>query len=304
MKAKKQQKKKLRASNYLKIAVSILLILVSLISLASAVTINSVSTSPSQVVPGSTAKVSLSLENNLDEDVEDVQVVLDFSDKELPLAPYASSSEQSIDKIREDESESLSFTLIVLPEAASGVYKLPVKVSYTYKDLRVEKKDLISVVVNSQPQLKVSSEGVLVEGSERKVIVQVINYGLADVKFVSVETPKTISNGRIVAPYYSYIGDISSDDFDSVEYTIFLDSNSDVEELSLPLTIRYKDATNKDFIQNEVVVIPAYSLKEAQQQGIVTAPNYLLYGAIATIVLLFVLYRVVKKSRKKKIGVH
>ena len=266
MKAKKQQKKKLRASNYLKIAVSILLILVSLISLASAVTINSVSTSPSQVVPGSTAKVSLSLENNLDEDVEDVQVVLDFSDKELPLAPYASSSEQSIDKIREDESESLSFTLIVLPEAASGVYKLPVKVSYTYKDLRVEKKDLISVVVNSQPQLKVSSEGVLVEGSERKVIVQVINYGLADVKFVSVETPKTISNGRIVAPYYSYIGDISSDDFDSVEYTIFLDSNSDVEELSLPLTIRYKDATNKDFIQNEVVVIPAYSLKEAQQQ--------------------------------------
>jgi len=148
--------------------------------------------------------------------------------------------------------------------------------------------------------LKVSSEGVLIEGSERRVIVQVINYGLADVKFVSVETSKTIANGKIVAPYYSYIGDISSDDYDSVEYTIFLDANSGVEELSLPLTIRYKDATNKDFIQNEVVVIPAYSLKEAQQQGIVSAPNYALYGVIVTLILVFVLYRVVKKSRKKK----
>ena len=57
--------------------------LFSVTSLVSAITISSVSTTPSEVAPGGTATVRIVIENNLDKDVENLNVEIDFFSSNL-----------------------------------------------------------------------------------------------------------------------------------------------------------------------------------------------------------------------------
>src|SRR3989338_3974305 len=98
------------------------------ISLASALTINSVSTSPDEVAPGEISKIRIEIVNNGDETVTDVSVSLDLSI--VPFAPFDSSSEFSIDEIKKDRTKQADFEISALNDAKSGNYKIPVKISY------------------------------------------------------------------------------------------------------------------------------------------------------------------------------
>ena len=95
------------------------LIAILTIHIASALTVESVSSSPSEIQPGETAILEIRLENNLQKDVENIELELDFISDELPFAPYLESSEISIDEIREDRSELVSFEIIALSNAKS-----------------------------------------------------------------------------------------------------------------------------------------------------------------------------------------
>lgn len=270
------------------IGVSILLFL---LPFGEAVTITSFSSSPEKVAPGQSAQISLEIENTLKEDVEELNVALDFS--QVPFAPFSSSSEQSIERLREDESEEFLFKIIVLPEAKTGVYKIPVRISYIFEEERKEKIGLVSLVVHAEPHLSLSSEGFLIQGEESKILVKVINDGLSDVKFVSIETTESG-----VSPRYEYLGNLDSDDFDSVEYSVFV---GDVSSLQVAFTLRYKDAVNKDLVQTEVLSLPVYSRGEAQKLGLIEKPNYLPYLGILLVILLFVLYRIRRRLKKRRV---
>ncbi len=272
--------------------------LVLTLSMVSALTITSVSTTPAQVSPGGTVRLSMDVTNNLNERIENVNIMLDLSNPLLPVAPYESSSEKSFDKIAKDSDESIEFQLIVLPQAPAGIYKIPIKMTYTLNDVPQEKTSVVSIVVNSETKITVVSDGSLVQGRESKVNIKIVNNGLNDIKFLSVEAQNPTSV-VINPPLYNYIGTISSDDFDSVDYTIkATDMNS--KSVSLPLTIKYKDSTNKDYVKTETVTIPVYTVKEAQDRGLISKSKAGLYFTIILIiVIIYVVYRV-RKSRKKR----
>ena len=97
----------------------------------SALTINSVSTSPSQISPGETSIINIELENDGQYDIKDVSVSLNLLDtptSRLPFAPYDSSSEFTINEIREDRTKYAEFEIIVLSDAKSGIYKIPLEI--------------------------------------------------------------------------------------------------------------------------------------------------------------------------------
>src|SRR3989304_9317305 len=100
-----------------------------MVSLVSAVTIKSAVTSPSEIAPGEIAKITIEIENIFNSDVENVNIALDLSGA-VPIAPYQGSSEESIDEIKEGDEEKFSFSIIALPEASPGIYKIPVKITY------------------------------------------------------------------------------------------------------------------------------------------------------------------------------
>lgn len=281
------------------LAITGMVLVVMSLFLVSAVTIKDVSSSPREVAPGETLEVSIKVENIFSYDVENVNVELNLV--EVPFAPYQKSASDFLEELESEEDEKFNFKLIALPEASSGVYKIPVVITYLNDDEEEKTKtSLISVTVNAKPELKLSVDenGVLIKGREGTLTLKLVNSGLSDVRFVYV-TPDSTTRLNILSEKEQYVGDLDSDDFDSVEYSVYI-SNSATNNLNVPVVLKYRDATNKEFTETQTVKVRVYSLEDAQSMGLVAKSDYALYGGIGAVVLLYLVYRWRKKRKNKR----
>jgi len=280
------------------------MILISL-GFLSAISITEVHTNPQEVSPGKVFEISIKIKNIFNQDFYNVNVKLNLSEREIPFAPYQSSSEEFVEGLDEGDKETFTFNLITLPTTASGIYKIPVIITFSDEDGNSwMKSELISITVNSEPELKAQTENsdVLIKGRENSLSIRVINSGLADVKFVYMLVNET-QNIRFISEREQYIGDIDSDDFDNAEYRIYIEENS-ASIINLPILIRFRDATNKEFTAIENLQLKIYSQKEAQNLGLLKKPNYGVYCILAFLILLYLgnKYRKHRKKLKNKPG--
>src|SRR3989344_1864668 len=275
-------------------------ILLLLISNVSALTILSSSTNPSVITQGGSATLTLVLDNALEDDLENIRISLDLSNPQIPISPIESSTEVVLDKLDEGEQRSANFNIIILPGAKAGIYKIPVNISYFVEgqNTSIQKIELIGVQVNSDPKLRVVSEGLIIQNLESKIEIKIVNEGLSDINYVSVEL-SDIPGIRVVSSKYEYLGTIESDDFDSVEFTMFSLENFG-SLIAVPVIIKYRDALNYEFTKQETVLVPVYTQEEAQKVGLVESPNYI-YLLILVLIICFLIYRSIKKKRKKKV---
>jgi hypothetical protein len=278
----------------------VLLISLACMSLSSAVLIESVTTNPEEIAPGETSFIKLGIENNGKEDIEDVSVVLDL--RQVPFAPYDSSSEFGIDEIRKDRLRFAEFEIIALNDAASGIYKIPVEIIYHDDDgnLQPVKRSLISITVSSKPIIGVSVEdGLLLKGKENELIVKVTNKGLSDAKFLEIEVgSSTYSN--VLSSKSTYIGDIDSDDFDTAKFKIFFRKNSP-STIRLPVTVLYKDSVNNKYEENFNLELKVYSEEKAIELGLLEKSRTTTYIiVVVVIVIIWFVYRRIKKRRRAK----
>ena len=284
---------------YLISAVFMLAFFIAIASQISAVSIKDVTSSPSQVVPGETSDISIRMENIFDYTVYNLNVKLDLTN--VPFAPYQSSSEKFIDELDDGDRETFNFELIILPSASAGIYKIPVQITYEGNNGSIiSKQELISLTVNSAPRLtfSVDSSETLIKGKENSLTVKIINSGLSDVKFLYLSLAD--SGGiSILSTREQYLGDISSDDFDTTTFSVYVNSNA-LSSVSIPVTIRYLDSTNKEYTETKEISVKTYSLNEAQDLGLIVKPNYLLYILAGIIVLIYLIYRFLRKRKLKK----
>ena len=271
------------------------------LSFISAFSIKDVESSPEEVTPGQIIEVSIEIENIFSDDIENLIVKLDLSDESIPFAPYQSSAEKFVEELEGGDEETLKFRLIALPSAQSGIYKIPVKTSYENKEENVSIKEeisLISLIVNSDVELKVFFEdSVLIRGKENTFSIKIINSGFADVRFAYL-TVHDVVGIRFISEREQYIGDIDSDDFDSVEYNAYIGPSAS-SLIKLPVTLKYRDATNKEFIEQKEISFKVYSLKEAQEFGLVQKSNYAIFLGAGVLVIFYIGYRIRKKRKLK-----
>jgi len=266
----------------------------------SALTITSVITSPVEVAQGENTNVKIELDNDGDFDLEDVSVSLDLTN--VPFAPYSSSSEVSFDELREGKSKTADFRLVALNTATAGIYKIPVHISYTdtNDDLRKTKDSLISVTVNSEPILGINiGENLLLKNSNNQLTIQVVNKGLSDIKFLEINL-KPSAYYDILSQNSVYIGDIDSDDFDSADFQIFFKSNSP-DTIYVPVTINYKDPTNKQYTEDFSVPVNVYTKDKAIELGLLQGSNtYLYIGIVIALIIIYFIYRYFRRQSKRK----
>lgn len=275
-----------------------LLIVVQIISIASALTITSVSSYPNEIAPGESVSLSLTVENNLDDDIEDVVVSLDLTN--VPFAPYQSSNQVTFSKIKEDSEKEISLDLISFANAESGTYKIPVEMSYKYNNTIRTDSGVISLIVNAKPIIDVSVENsVLIKGKSDKLNIKIVNSGLGGLKFLTIKVGSA-SGLKMVGSDSVYIGNIDSDDFDTAEFDIFVNENAP-SSINLPLEISYRDSRNNEIKENKNLILRSYTNEEAIQLGLTTKNNTLTYIGIAVgLVVIYLIYRGIKKRRKKK----
>jgi len=277
-----------------------IILAVALMQVASALTISSVSSSPAEVQPGEKARIDMTIENNLGDDVENVVISLDLTN--LPFAPYQSSNERTIEDINDGNDEDVEFELIAFADAASGTYKIPVEMSYNFQDetAREKTKGTISLIINAKPEIGVSSDegNILIKGKDNTLIVKIINSGLGEAKFLSVQI-LPVSGIKIIGSDKVYIGNIDSDDFDTAEFKIVV--NADAGTINLPVSVAYKDSRNKDFTDVENIALKSYTTKEAISLGLIKANNSFIYIIIVIVIIILVLiFRAIRKRRRNK----
>jgi hypothetical protein len=264
----------------------------------SALIIDSVSSVPGETGPGETSIIEIGIENNREDDVRDVSVSLNLEN--VPFAPDQSSSEFSFDEIKDGKIRYATFKIKALNNAESGIYKIPIEVTYEEDEEIKQRNSVISLTVNSEPIISASlEEGLLLKGRENEMVVRIVNKGLSDIQFLELEVEKG-SYYSLVSPENIYIGGLDSDDFDSAEFRIFFKENSPTN-LRIPVTMRYRDALNEEFQERINIDAKVYSTEQAVQLGLIEQNNIITYVVIAAVlIIVYLVYRRIRKSRKRR----
>ncbi|MCX6711722.1 MAG: hypothetical protein NT139_01635 [Candidatus Woesearchaeota archaeon] len=278
---------------------NLILLIVLILPVANALTVDSVTQTPSKVIPGQTATIGIEVRNEDSKTIKNIDVKLDLSDPNLPVAPITSSAEKTIDELQEDDTSNLNFNVITLSTAASQIYKIPLIITYQDKDnTKFQKNDFISLIVEAKPNLDISSNNnYVLKGQEQSVLIKVVNSGLAPVKFLSIQLLPS-SYYTILSSGTAYLGSIDSDDSDTAEYKIRVDNDAP-QNLQLLFTISYRDTSNKLFTDTKYISVNAYTNSEAKQLGLTPSSNLsLVIYIIVGLIVIYIIYRLIRRRKK------
>ncbi len=268
----------------------LILFIVLLPTAQAQIAIDSFTVNPETIEPGERFTLRLNLENLVDDDIKNILVSVDLTD--IPFAPVESSSEQIIEKMREGEEESVTFTLQALASAEAKVYKIPVTISYE----NTTKESLISVEVNTEASLDIlleSSELTVVD-EQGKINLKFINTGLTQIKLLQVSIEES-PDYEILSPSSVFIGEVDIADFETEEFTIIPKKKNP----DLQLTISYKDANNEAFTEKQELELQVYSEEQAKELGLIKESSNM------TLILLIIVLVIgagvwYRRKRKKK----
>lgn len=240
------------------------------------------------LAPGSEGSIDISIKNNLNDDIEQVSLSLDFTN--LPFTSVG-SSEDNVDDINEDDSEDFHFKIKAANDAKPGFYNIPYAI--TYKNQSTPQKGTIGLRVSAKTELdySVSTENPIV-GQQGKISLKIINKGLGDARFVSVKIMP--GDYTVLSDEQDYIGTVSSDDFETATFDVLFKK----ENADLNAVVEYRDLDNNKINKDINLPLEVYSEQRATELGIIKKNNTWLY--IIPIVLVIAIWLVWRAIRKRK----
>lgn len=228
--------------------------------------IESIKIEPAEIIPGDKGTITLSFQNLADSFLSDIKVKLDLTSDDLPFVAYNSASEKNIYQIRARERKDVSFELIAFPDADAKIYKIPVNITY-YDNVgtKYTKTDLIGVVVNSKPDIKVLVDSTTLMKEQRigDIVLRIVNKGLNDVKFMNMKIAESEDFELLSSNNEEYIGNLDSDDFETVDFKVLL---KDEETVEILITLEYMDNNNNKYVDNMNLKLKIHSAEKLGQK--------------------------------------
>lgn len=260
----------------------------------------SMKSEPEQFLPGQKGSAEITVKNTADSTLKNIKVTMDLSSATVPFAPLGKSTTSVIKNMVGGSEETVTFDIITIPGADSGIYKIPLVITFSDNvGNNYTTSEIISLIVGGTPDMltNVEPDSVFLSGITGDVRVNIINRGLVDVKSVTVKLASTadfdiLSNDEI------YIGNIDSDDFDSAEFKLHV-SPSFSGDLSIPMTMTYMSANNDAFEIEETLLMKVYTTEEAQSLGLVSKSSKSFVYLFVFLVVGYFGYKRYKKKHKK-----
>ncbi len=257
--------------------------------------VTTVDSEPKVIEPGDTATLMITLKNLNDDDVENVRVKLDLTN--VPFAPTKSGLEGYIKEIGEDKERSVYFDIMTLSDAKTGTYKIPINIESNNTQT---KGDVIALKVWSKPIVEVllDSSEIIEAGQTGTIMVKIVNKGLTDVTFLNVRLLRSNSY-EILSSDNVYIGNLDSDDYETVEFKLYIKENQDKTNKkleTLPVYVEYKDLDNKLYTTTIPLFLNLYTSSEARQYGLVKSTR--LWYALPILIIVYLIYR--WRARKRR----
>jgi hypothetical protein len=275
--------------------------------------ITSVSTQPKYIEPGKEGILIINITNFGDSLIKDITLKLDLTLSSLsqtqlsllssagfqvPFSPIDTSTEQKIRNIMPSETKQFVFKIMTSSTAASNVYKIPIIITYYDVDnKKYETQDLISLLVGGKPELRASIEksDVLFKNQKGKITIKIVNSGKIDAKF----TELFLEDGKnfvVLSNKYDYIGDIDSDDYETAEFTIFVENANNY--LELPVKMKFEDPLGNKYEHTETLNLKLYTPQEARKYKLVGISKVI--GFLIFIIITTVGYFIYKRRRHKQ----
>ncbi len=263
-------------------------------------------TEPEKLMSGSQGKIKIYLANVADTDLKDVKAKLATGTDILPIG---NTNEKHIGQIKKGATSMTSLDVIVAADTATGVYSIPLNITYSdFSGNTYTVINSISVLVDNKPELIVNLDNTDIVKAEQKgtVTIRISNSGISDIKFVTYKLLNS-EDYIVLSTPFEYIGNIDSDDFDSVDSDIFV---NDIEgDTVLNVEINYKDEFNKDYTISKELPLKKYTPEELMKYGLMPTQKsssgvvFIAVGIILMIYWVFMLVDLVKKKmpRYKKI---
>lgn len=281
------------------------------------IAIESVKSIPERIKPGEAAKVEIKVKNIADSTIKDISLKFDLGLSTLnipatstslayydlvPFAPLHSATEKKVKMISSGEEVTFVFDIVAYANAEPRVYKIPIQLRY-FDQLGEEyiKNDIVGLTVGTKPDIAVTIDKteIYLGKSTGEVIVEFINKGFTDVKFLYV-TLLDSEDYEVLSSEKVYIGNLDSDDYETADFTLYVNGGKDMlnqeREITLPLSVEYKDANNEAYSdQYDLKLMVRNPKKLGVGNGNSTA---LFVVIIAVIVVGFFIYRRIRKKRK------
>lgn len=268
-------------------------------SVSATIAVTEVKSEPEKIMPGSKAKLTLTLRNDALVRLRDIKTQLDLASDDMPFAPLNSTSEKKIQSINPGESFEIVYDIIVLASADSEVYKIPLTLNYfdnAGNEYTIE--DIIGLVVEAEPSLSINLESfdIFKKGETGNVVVSISNVGPSDIKYAVLEILDS-EEYIVLEKRKEYLGNMESDDFETAEFKLNI---QDVEnDAEIKLLLKYKDAYNRDREDYFSLNLPIYSLRELRKYGIDGDISYIFMPFVYLLMILFIFYTI-KDWKKNK----
>ncbi|MGV8151790.1 MAG: COG1361 S-layer family protein [Candidatus Nanoarchaeia archaeon] len=252
----------------------------------------SIKTIPENLVPGKNAKLRLNVMNNDDSKIYNLRIIF-----ELPAGVVIVNGLKDIKlaSLKAGESKQIEVEIMASPEIAEGVYSANIVMEYYNSDgTERQDNDSFGIIVKSIPNIFAKvQESELYEGKDiGEVTIKFINNDIGNVKFLTVELENS-DDFDIVSGNKEYIGDLDSDDFDSITFKI--KKTADKEAVILPLLISYKDSTNEDYLQKIELEM---RIPTKDDLGIQTNYTFVFFLILIIIgIIIFIVHRIIKKKK-------
>ncbi len=246
---------------------------------------------PSIISPGQQAVLKLTVENIAQDSLRDVRIKVS-----LPayFAPFNDMTQQKIEELKSGEIKEVNFNIIALPNAVEGVYNTTITATYVniVGDELVD-TSLISLVVSGTPKVfaEIQESELYKEKSIGTVTLKFVNNDIANIKFLTVNLEKS-QDYEILSSDKEYIGDLDSDDSETVDFKLKVNTNKN--SVDLPVLITYKDSLNRDYSEKIVLTMP---IRSAAELGI--RQDNILLISIGIAILIIVGFIIYKRWRRK-----
>ncbi len=246
---------------------------------------------PENIKPGNKGKVALTLKNIGTGQAKNIRVLWSSSLTTVkPLGgdvSYASLMEPGEELQLEQD--------IIIPSATTaGTYSLPVTISYEDEtnDAQTALSRSATVLVSSDIELRpfLSSTDEPIAGKKGEVTETIANTGPSTAEYLYVSAS---SDTLELKPAEDYIGNLKSDDFDSISFEVSGEAGDHLIDLKLSYADQFNNAYEED---REVKVKILTAEESAAKNG--EKNNTTAY--IAGIAVLAVAYHFYRKKKRKK----
>ncbi len=254
---------------------------VSLQAKGAVLVVDSYKVTPSPVIPGQTAIVELELRNAGRLAVKNVDVSIDLTDEKF--STIGTGTKQRVSYIGIGETEKVTFQLASDTSTEVKVYNIPVTFGYVdERNTAYSDTAKISLVVNAKPEISLTVDATKFDKKTKPgtVSLKVVNKGVVNLKYVTVKLVSTDQYDVLSPSNEAYVGNLDSDDFETVDFII----KPLAESPRLSVQLEFKDPYNLDFSQQYDLPLRIITDKELGKKkmpwGLITVGVLVVIGII------------------------